>query len=322
MRPLRNALIAILLGLLIAPCLLASAAALLGQLGRWSLAWDVLNHLAPIWLAGSLAGAALGLMVRGRGRWLVCGLCLAGATAAASTIAPEYLRDTGRTAPTDVQGLKIVQFNGWFGNPQVGRVMAFLQEEDPDIVVLQEVSPPVRAALRRQRTWAMSCPGCEVVILTKRRPFAVARIGTATRVRLHGRDGDFTMIGVHNAWPTDADQLIQEARLAALLTEEPAATTIVAGDFNSTPWSFARRRWDRAFGLIRRDRGVASWPTGRLPGLDAPTPIPLLPIDHVYAGDRWATKSVRRGPRGIGSDHYPLIVTLSAGVANDGAGHR
>ncbi|WP_176695930.1 endonuclease/exonuclease/phosphatase family protein [Phenylobacterium immobile] len=322
MRSLRNASIAILLGLLSAPCLLAAAAALLGQLGRWSLAWDVLNHFAPIWLAGSLAGVALGLMVHGRARWLVCAFCLAGATASASTIAPEYLRDTGRTAPTGVQGLKIVQFNGWFGNPQVRRVLAFLREEDPDIVVLQEVSPPVRAALRRQRNWAMSCPDCEVVILTKQRPFAVARIGTATRVRLHGADGDFTMIGVHNAWPTDADQVIQETRLASLLAEETAATTIVAGDFNSTPWSFARRRWDHVFGLLRRDRGVASWPTGRLPVLNAPAPIPLLPIDHVYAGDHWATEAVRRGPRGIGSDHYPLIVTLSARVADDGARRR
>ena len=44
--------------------------------------------------------------------------------------------------------------------------------------------------------------------------------------------------------------------------------------------------------------------------------FPLLPIDHLYAGPGWATVSVRRGPP-LGSDHYPLVVTL-APVARDG----
>ena len=39
-------------------------------------------------------------------------------------------------------------------------------------------------------------------------------------------------------------------------------------------------------------------------------PLPVLPIDHVYAGPGWATVSVERGPS-IGSDHYPLVVILA-----------
>ena len=76
------------------------------------------------------------------------------------------------------------------------------------------------------------------------------------------------------------------------------------GDFNATPWSFTLQRLDHEFGLIRRDRALFSWPIW--PHL----PAPFLPIDHVYAGDGWATVKVERGPK-LGSDHYPVILTLA-----------
>jgi endonuclease/exonuclease/phosphatase (EEP) superfamily protein YafD len=85
---------------------------------------------------------------------------------------------------------------------------------------------------------------------------------------------------------------------------------ILAGDFNSTPWSFARREDDRRFGLIRRDRAMWSWPAEFVGPHGFQAPFPFLPIDHIYAGPGWATVSVSRGPR-LGSDHYPLIAVLA-----------
>lgn len=310
MRGRRHTLITMGLGLLAGPALAAAVAALLGQLGRSSAGWDVLNHFAPIWLAGALAGVVIGLGLQGIGRIVVCAVCLAGVAAAGSTIAPEYLRSTGQAA-TGPGSVKIVQFNSWIGNPHADRVITFLRREDPDIAVLEEVSPKLRAALTRQSTWRVSCGDCEVVILTKGRPSAAARIGTAARVDLHDRFGVFTVIGAHNAWPTEDDQPIQEARLAGLLAEQPRARSILVGDFNSTPWSFARKRWDRAFGLIRRDRGMPTWPAGQVSATAPAPPFPVLPIDHVYAGEDWAVVEVRRGPTDLGSDHFPLIASLA-----------
>jgi endonuclease/exonuclease/phosphatase (EEP) superfamily protein YafD len=83
---------------------------------------------------------------------------------------------------------------------------------------------------------------------------------------------------------------------------------IIAGDFNSTPWSFALRRQDRLFGIERRTRALATWPARTL---RSEAPFPFLPIDHVYAGKGWRTVSMQRGPR-LGSDHYPVIVVLQA----------
>jgi endonuclease/exonuclease/phosphatase (EEP) superfamily protein YafD len=48
-----------------------------------------------------------------------------------------------------------------------------------------------------------------------------------------------------------------------------------------------------------------SWPATR-------SPIPILPIDHLYAGPAWRTVNVERGPH-LGSDHYPLVATLMLG---------
>ena len=100
--------------------------------------------------------------------------------------------------------------------------------------------------------------------------------------------------------------------LAKTIAAAPRDRVIVTGDFNSTPWSFSRRRWDEAFTILRRDRAIATWPANRykrLPWLGAP----FLPIDHVYAGSDWATVKVERGPE-IDSDHYPLVMTLTPRV--------
>jgi endonuclease/exonuclease/phosphatase (EEP) superfamily protein YafD len=118
--------------------------------------------------------------------------------------------------------------------------------------------------------------------------------------------GRTAVLGVHAPWPTQPSLPRELAALTPIVRSYPAATTILAGDFNSTPWSFARQRDDSEFGLIRRTRAVFTYPVAayrrRL--------IPVLPIDHVYAGAGWATVKVERGPL-LGSDHYAVAVTLA-----------
>lgn len=102
----------------------------------------------------------------------------------------------------------------------------------------------------------------------------------------------------------------QSRGLIEVVSHLPRERMILGGDFNSTPWSWDLQRLDREMGLIRRDRALATWPTGHSGGWRWPAPVPFLPIDHLYAGPGWATVSVVRGPR-LGSDHYPLVVTLA-----------
>ncbi|CAN7183369.1 endonuclease/exonuclease/phosphatase family protein [Phenylobacterium sp. LjRoot225] len=319
MRALRLALNLLLWSpvfLMAALCALAGIAA---QWGRVSLQWDVAAQFAPIWLAGSALCLVASTVFRRGLRWSLAAVSLVGFAAAATLIVPEFLRPTGPHAAADARDtLKIVQFNVWHENPDPKAVLDWLDAERPDIVVIEENSWRfAQAAAARSRGWSVACARCEVMMLSRRPALHVEKGRRApnapptplTRAVFRDRHGVFEVIGVHNAWPTDADQPFQERRLAALIASRPRERLIVTGDFNSTPWSFQRRRWDAAFGLTRRDRAIASWPArnyGRLRWLG----LPFLPIDHVYAGPGWATVSVRRGPR-LSSDHYPIVLTLA-----------
>ena len=76
------------------------------------------------------------------------------------------------------------------------------------------------------------------------------------------------------------------ARLAALAQRYDKERLIIGGDLNLAPWSFRLRRLDARLGLNRRDRADFTWPA-RLVGRD--WPIPVLPLDHLYAGPAWTT---------------------------------
>jgi endonuclease/exonuclease/phosphatase (EEP) superfamily protein YafD len=294
---------------------LSAGAAVASLFGRTSLDWDILAHFAPIWLVGSTVSAVLALVLQGYVRAIVMAMALVGVAAAGSLIVPEFLRNTGPKAPPNAPDqLKVVQFNVWHSNTQLERVADWLVRENPDVVIFEESRSELREAVEAKGVWRLAARGGDVTIYSKTRSLGAKAkrsgepIASATFRDRHGR---FSVVGAHYDWPTDmADQQAQEQRLAQAIAVAGRERTIVAGDFNSTPWSFSRRRWDKTFGLIRRDRAVFTWPAMQYKRLRWLGIFPFLPIDHVYAGSGWATVKVERGPR-LGSDHYPVIVTLA-----------
>ena len=316
----------LLLTALLGPPLLVGATlcALVGwlaQLGRWFAAWDLFTHLAPVYLAAGAVAVAIGLLLLGRMRLAVVGAGLACASAAVLLMAPEYLRSTGpAVAPGAGPRFKVVQFNAWEGAGGAGRLVAWLNAERPDVVVIEESNRRVREALAHAGWWSVQ--GRSGIMLFSRARPQNAIVPVDNRSGPMGMNGlvlatpagNVTVLGVHVPWPTHLGLSRAQQDLLPIVRSYPAATTILAGDFNSTPWSFARRRDDRDFGLIRRTRAVFSWPAAGH-GL----PFAILPIDHVYAGAGWATVRVARGPR-LGSDHYPVVVTLAPIATSDPSG--
>jgi endonuclease/exonuclease/phosphatase (EEP) superfamily protein YafD len=305
------------------PTLIAAAgsaiAAIVAQGGRLNAKIDVLAQFAPLWLAASVATLLFGLCLYGVTRRLVMAASAVAIVASGALIAPEFLRSVGPQAPAGAPGqIKIIQFNVWAHNQDPQATLRWLDKENPDIVVITENSPQFDAALDTHPHWRIACRLCSVLILS-RQPALFAEqardrrgretVTPLTRAYFQDGRGGFELIGVHNAWPFDPDEPLQEARLAHYIAMADRSRLIVTGDFNSTPWSFQRQRWDRVFGIPRRERAVFSWPARHEGWLHWPG-LPFLPIDHVYAGSGWATVSVRRGPR-LSSDHYPLIVTLA-----------
>ena len=319
MRKLRVALQVILVPPAFAAATFSSLAALAGHFGRRNSDFDIFNHFAPVWLAGGLAAIIVAVLASG---WVRAALLAWGGVAALAAsvhIAPELLRDTGPKAPADAPGqIKIVQLNSWVRNKNQDVVWNWIDRIDPDIVVFEESTSRLREAAAAKRGWHVSCRGCEVMILSRKAPVDAGfarllgpRPGPLTRAVFRDARGEFAVIGVHYAWPTDSDdQYFQEKGLAEMIARGDPGRTIVVGDFNSAPWSFARRRWDAKFGLIRRDRALFTWPAMRSQWFDWASIPPFLPIDHVYAGKDWATVKVERGPN-VGSDHYPVVMTLA-----------
>jgi endonuclease/exonuclease/phosphatase (EEP) superfamily protein YafD len=242
---------------------------------------------------------------------MMLALGLAAVIAGTGLVLPELTRPAPRPPAAAGNQLKLIQFNTFADNADPDRAAAWIARQDADIVVIEEAVPAVVRGVLRRSGYYVACPECSVVIFSRKRGIAW---GAPMRQRGWGRapliwatfdapGGPFTVVGVHYTWPTDGSQPIQAERLARLLDRFPKDRLILAGDFNSTPWSFARRREDARFGLERRTKALFTWPSSVLP-------FAFLPIDHVYAGRAWKTVKVERGPR-LSSDHYPVIVTLA-----------
>jgi endonuclease/exonuclease/phosphatase (EEP) superfamily protein YafD len=221
----------------------------------------------------------------------------------------------------------VLTFNTWDDNRQPDQTVDAIIGANADVVLLQEffgLSVKAQQRLATVYPYRAGCPaGCDLVMLSKR-PWLVGGPDTANRdehdtaiwgetTAPDGRPVD--VLTLHYAWPLPPGvQVYQRGVVAGVVAGLPKANLIVAGDFNLAPWTAALKRQDAAFApMTRRERALSSWPA-LIARMGRPSPFPILPIDHVYAGAAWKTLSVRRLPR-AGSDHFGLLVTLARDAA-------
>jgi endonuclease/exonuclease/phosphatase (EEP) superfamily protein YafD len=296
----------------------AAFGALAMLLGRWSDRLDALNHFAPYILGLDLIILAVALLFGGRPKAPAVAAALVAVASAGFLVLPEMAATlTQPQAKSHGPVLKVVQFNVWHGNVDPAGTLAWIVRENPDIVLIQEDAGraiPLVAGLNHAFPYGPNCQyprPCDAGVFSRHPVSATGRWPqqplTWAVVRWQGRD--VPVISTHHSWAFPAgEQQWQSRRLVKYARSFPARNLIVAGDMNSTPWSFSLRRQDETLGLERRTRGLFTWPARLLWPFDVR--VPLFPIDHVYAGGGWETVSVRRGPR-LGSDHYPVVVELA-----------
>jgi endonuclease/exonuclease/phosphatase (EEP) superfamily protein YafD len=292
---------------------------LAGAVSGWC---DVLNSFAPFWaLAAALV--LFGALRRRRLNMLL--LAVFGLAVPLCLILPDIVA-AARDTRTDTQGpraLKLVSFNVWNSNVAPDRTAALILKQDADLIGLEEDMGTFGAEetkLRRIYPYAVHCTqasdGCS---LWSKRPFLASGEMTAPPYgmalawgRTTAPDGKpVTVVVVHLAWPFPPHiKKLEMDRLAAFLKPFDPNETIVAGDFNQTPWSFGLRYLgERLRPLTRRTHALFSWPAFVSP-LRIHTPFGLLPIDQVYAAPAFAKASVKRLPAS-GSDHFGLIATFA-----------
>lgn len=296
----------------------------LGQFGRICPPLDSINNFSQLWLlAGVLAGTGLvAISVRGRTAGFV--VVAAMWALAFSNLGPLSLTETDDTLPPEV---RLVQFNALKGNHDPEAAAAWILLQKPDIVVLEEgalAGARVRDLLRPKLPFVIDCLGdqggrCSTMILSSKRPLDSGGLAdgdpenrgalSAVWARFQGPRATFTVVGVHmvRPWPY-GDQAKDLGHLAGFIRDLHSPHTIVAGDFNQTPWTFQQRAFRKTIGLTLISGGLPTWPASPIPVLGLPM-TPLLAIDHVYAGHAWTVTAVKRGPV-LGSDHLPVAVSL------------
>lgn len=285
--------------------------------GAIFVAIDPLNHFAPFWLALSL-GAACVCLLAGRDARGWATYCAIAAIAHAGIMAPELLRPRSEPATeSSAPSVRIVWLNTWLGGRASDDVLHYLETSDADFLLVSELHDEGQPHLERLRTLyptAIRCldgHGCNTIIFAKRAPTAVeARDDIRSAVGEFDIDGaSLRLIAAHIRRPNPPGPQQQELQTLVQIIGDNPENVILAGDFNSTPWSFTLRRFDATSGLQRHTRALPTWPAQQWSRLRLPAPMPFLPIDHVYAGTRWRLVSVQRGPR-TSSDHYPIEATF------------
>lgn len=286
-----------------------------GGLAAWA-AWagalvpalDTAASFLPLFGMLVLLGALLGAR---RLPWMA--IALVALVPVVAAMGPELLREIPRARPGTPR-LRVVTHNVWVGNETPEATARRILEAQPDVVLLQEVDRefrPMLAQMRGELPYATDCPAdCSLAILsrwpiaerdyffkdTRGRPFGPPLLWA--QLAVPGMP-PVTVATTHYPHPGPA-QARRRAEMAQTLARIDRGSLIVAGDMNLTPWSAAMRAQDASFApLVRFTRALASWRR----------PVPILPIDHLYAGPDWGVVQAKRLPA-TGSDHYPVLVTL------------
>lgn len=308
--------------LLIAGIAALAVATLLAECARLGWLPELASHFRPQYVAALLVAVAMAAAL-GRRRLAAAALLVMvpNLWAASPYLLPWVV--PGRAASPGAGELSLVSLNLLYSNEDRRRVHAYLAAANPDVLVLEELTPEWLHALRP---------------VLERYPYSVAAdqvgpwgLGLFSRVPLRdtrttdlGVRGSFNVIttldlaggpvrlaAVHLSSPTSAlkaryrnAQLEQLARL--LGSVGGAMPRLVLGDLNATPFSPYLRDLLQRTGMqdARRPQGLlGTWPRWM--------PLLQIPIDHCIADPAAGITSVTRGPA-VGSDHYPLEVRMRA----------
>lgn len=241
----------------------------------------------------------------------------------ATFVLPWYFGDADKSTGAP---LKLVHANVLFRNTDYQRLIDFVSDEDPDLIILQEVTPEWMHGIKmlsRNYPYAHdeSQHGRYGIAVYSKTPLDSARriesppLGHPTVVAVTTINGEqITFISTHPTVPV-GEQLYKSRneQLQSLveLVKQAQGNVVLLGDFNASIWCAHYRRLEQASGLRNTRRGfgiLPSWPTF--------LPFAMIPIDHVLVSKGIAVVETKMGRR-IGSDHLPLVVTLALPQAAD-----
>jgi endonuclease/exonuclease/phosphatase (EEP) superfamily protein YafD len=207
--------------------------------------------------------------------------------------------------------------NVWYRNHEFHRVADFVACEQPDLLLLAEVTDEWEAALAGlaerypHRFSTRGTPRFTGLLLLSRWPMQAAVLPNfsdaepAITATLSIDERRIVVLAVHPSWPMSAQcTRLRDAQLAMIGDYARArdGPLLVLGDLNISPFSPVLRRLLAGGRLRSAAQGFGWQPTW---------PIFLPPagiqIDHALVSPEIRVVDFRRG-KAVGSDHWPIII--------------
>lgn len=293
--------------------------------------FDLLNHAQIFLLPGTLIGLVIvAVLLRGVLRSVAVIVVLVGVAASANVMLPEFLGSL-RTRPTaPASGTITVMTHNLFGmNYEMDKVTAAIFAEDPDIIVLQEYfgeqATDLHPALLAKYPFFVRCRGGKRANLGlySRLPFTQVDDGACpnnaygtTRTahilaNFQTDDGrPFSVLTTHMDWPIPVARQHEQLNALSEVVDKIEGPMTLAGDFNSTPWSYALRDFVARNGLVRETMNLVTYPLSWYYFGAWRDTIPFLPLDHVMTRGGIIVHELHAG-RQTASDHLPVVFTFS-----------
>jgi endonuclease/exonuclease/phosphatase (EEP) superfamily protein YafD len=221
-------------------------------------------------------------------------------------------------APT----VRVMTFNLLSANQSYSEVFSYLDTVRPDLVLLHESSHPWEVAADAADTGyqVIRTQADELIfgtlVLVRGGNVQVVSHGFAVSqprsVEItftpEGWDQPLRVLSTHTVAPIDRDRAAardEQMQFAADWAKQQEGPYLVAGDLNSTPWSWSFRNLLSGTDLRNSQSGFGIQPTYSADY----HPLVRIPIDHVLVSSALGVRDRQLGPT-MASDHYPVIVDL------------
>ena len=313
--PVRQRSALSLSGFLAAGTLLLCLATGTGFLGEVWWVFELTSHFKVQLAVLLLTAATLRLI---RKRWWLGAVCGAFGLINTGSVLLQLIPNAAPAFPNGPT-VRLVGVNVLRSNLEGGKVVQFLREAEPDLILLMEVNPRWMRELEplyADYPHRLSSPRTDNfgIALLSRLPLSrgeIIHLGAAgvpsVAADILLEESSFHLLGTHPVPPASSryarlrnDQL---AQVSAHVRNQPSPVTVL-GDLNTTPWSpyFKSLLEGSQLKDTTRGRGIqASWP--------AEHPLMRIPLDHCLVSPSIHVKRRSLGPS-VGGDHLPVVVEL------------
>ncbi len=294
-----------------------TAASFLGSM-HWL--FELTTHFRVQYGIGALLIGTIYLFFK---KYVRAGLLAAVFLLNATMIVPLYLPpDHADTqSKSGMSSVKLMSINVSTSNRNAKDVLQLVREKQPDLILLMEVNRWWIKALKplnKQYPHHRAAPRSDnfgIALYTKKQVDDI-KVRTPTRynlpvitARFRHADTPVQFTGVHTLPPVSPSYFVQRNALLSRLANTVAVQSnpsIVMGDLNTTSWSPYFQSFIETAGLRDTRKGFGVQPTW--PSFFHIAPLQIC-LDHCLVSDDLKVMN-RTVLRDIGSDHYPILVSL------------